>query len=172
MTGDWNLFFPCGTRVLALPSWRNPRLYLSTQRFVELWKASSFYPASRFSARLNRLLVRSRAAMGLAGVRVARSDGWPLGEFVQDVLPEAVSAAVLVCAEDNKPNAKLTAQLRNEKGEILGYLKYAEKRVARSRLDQERSMLSTLPKGIGPEVLKHGTLRDGTALLVTPLLGR
>src|SRR5215210_7118022 len=137
MMDEWNLFFPRGTRVSALPSWRNPRLYLSTQRFVEPWKASSFYPASRFTARLYRLLIRSRAAMGLAEVRVARSDGWPLGKFVQDVLPEAVSAAVLVGEEDNKPNAKLTAQLRNGKGEILGYLKYAENRVARRRLDKE-----------------------------------
>jgi hypothetical protein len=110
--------------------------------------------------------------MGLAEVRVAQSDGWPLGAFVQGVLPEAVSAAVLVCAEDNKPNAKLTVQLRNEKGEILGYLKYAEKRVACRRLDQEYSVLSTLQKGLGPEVLKYGTLGNGTALLVTPILGR
>jgi hypothetical protein len=101
---------------------------------------------------------------------VARSDSWPLEEFIQGVLPQAVSAVVLVGSDPL--NEKLTVQLRNEKGGILGYLKYAEKKVARRRLDQEHSMLSTLPKGLGPEVLKYGTLGNGAALLVRPLLGR
>ena len=168
---DWDLFFPSGTRVLALPSWRNPRLYVPAPRFGELWKASSFYPASRFPARLYRLLLRSRVAMGLGEVRVARSDGWPLGEFIQDVLPQAVSAGALVGRPTN-PIRKFTVQLRDAKGEVLAYLKYAEKETACRRLRQEHYMLSALPKGLGPEVLKYGTLRNGMALLVTPILGR
>jgi hypothetical protein len=167
---DWALFFPPGARVLALPTWQQPRLYLPAQRFDERWRASSFYPASRFPARLYRLLLRSKATTGLAGVRVARSNGWLLGEFIQDVLPQVVSAVILVGTPG--PAQKITAQLRDGKGRIVGYLKYAEKVAARERLYNEHLVLAGIPEGLGPEALKYGVLGDGRALLTAPILGR
>jgi hypothetical protein len=167
---DWTLFFPPGARVLVLPGWQRPRLYLPAQRFDERWGASSFYPASRFRARLYRLLLRARATAGMVGVRVARSDGWLLGEFIQDVLPQAVSTVVLVGTPG--PAQKITAQLRDEKGRIVGYLKYAEREAARERLSQEYRVLSGIPEGLGPEPLKYGALSNGMALLTAPILGK
>ena len=170
MMVDWSLFFPSGTRVLALPSWQRPRLYLPAQRLVERWEVSSFYPASRYRARLYRLLLRIRAAAGWGGRHATRSGGWPLGEFVQDVLPQTVSAAALVGTPS--PAQKVTVQLRDKEGEVLGYLKHAEKEAAHSRLRQEYSMLSAIPRRLGPEALKYGTMGNGGALLIAPILGR
>jgi hypothetical protein len=57
------------------------------------------------------------------------------------------------------------------RGEVLGYLKYAEKEAARRRLQQEYWLLRNLPGGTGPEPLKFGTFGDGEALLTTALVG-
>jgi hypothetical protein len=167
---DWTLFFPPGTSVLALPGWQRPRLYLHSQHFDKRWRASAFYPASRFRARLYRLLLRAKATAGLAGVRTVRSDGWPMGEFVRDVLPHAVSAVVL--AGTPGPAQKITAQLCDERGRVVGYLKYAQKEAARERLRQEHLVLSGILRGMGPEALKYGVLGDGMALLTAPISGR
>jgi hypothetical protein len=167
---NWDLFFPAGTRVLTLPDWQNPRLYLATRSPRQRWEESSFYPASRFRARLYRLALRIGATVGLGEVRQVRSMAWPVGEFAQDVLPQATSAVVLV----GTPNQvqKITVQLRDENGVVLGYLKYAEKEAARKRLRQERQMLSAIPEGAGPELLKYGELGNGEALLTATLLGK
>jgi Phosphotransferase enzyme family len=170
MTVDWRLFFPPGTRVVALPNWRRPRLYLPAQGFAGCWRASSFYPASRFRARIYRLLLRAKATTGLVGVRAARTDRWLLGEFVQDMLPQVVSAVVLVGTPG--PAQKITAQLQDVEGRILGYLKYAEKEAAYSRIRREHRVLSVIPEGLGPKTLKYGTLANGRALLTTPISGR
>jgi hypothetical protein len=170
MIAKYDLFFPDGTRVLTLPNWQNPRLYLPARYFLQRWKDSSFYPAFRLLARLNRLSLRIRATVGLGEVRQVRSSGWPLGEFTHDVLPQATSVVVLVGTPG--PAQKLTAQLRDDNGQVLGYLKYGEKEAARKRLQQERRMLSCIPEGTGPELLKYGTLGDGEALLTTLLPGK
>ncbi len=167
---DWRFFFPPGTRVIALPNWQHPRLYLPARYFLESWEMSSFYPASRLGARLYRLMLRIRAAAGALEVRTAHSDGWALGEFVQDTLPQAVSTVVLVGLPG--PIQKVTAQLRDEKGRVLGYAKCSEKRAARCRLRWEHYMLSSISKGLGPEVLKYGALEDGDILLKTPIFGK
>jgi len=169
MATNLGLFFPPGTRVLALPNWRHPRLYLPVRRFSQRWEESAFYPASRLAARLHRLWLRIEAVTGMAEVRTVASSEWLLGEFAEDLLPQLNSAAILVGA--SSAVRKVTVQLRDEKGRVLGYLKYAEQGVARSRLRHEHYILSALPKGIGPEALRYGTLGDGEALLMSPILG-
>jgi hypothetical protein len=165
-----SLFFPPDTRVLALPNWHRPRLYLPAQRFSRRWEESAFYPASRMAARLHRLLLRIGAVTGVAEVRTIASSAWPLREFTEDLLPQLESVAILVGA--SSAVQKVTVQLRDEKGRVLGYLKYAEQGVARSRLRHEHHVICSLPKGIGPEALKYGTLGNGEALLMSPIFGR
>jgi thiamine kinase-like enzyme len=63
-------------------------------------------------------------------------------------------------------------QLRDEKGRVVGYAKYGEKRAACKRLRQERNMLSNLPGGVGPELMKFGRLGNGEALLTSALSGK
>ena len=169
MTMRWDEFFPPGTRVLALPSWRRPRLYLPAQPFLRRWDRSKLYPASRWPARIYRLSLRAAATAGMKRAQTAGSSDWRLGSFAEDVLPGLESAVVL--AGTPGPAQKITAQLRSANGKVLGYLKYAEKEPARRRLRQEQKMLSELPVGIGPELLKFGPMGDGDALLSSALSG-
>lgn len=170
MTSNWPLFFPPGTRVLALPNWDNPRLFLPAQRPSRSWQDSSFYPASRLLARLYRISLRTRAAAGLGEIRKVQASHWPLGEFTQEVLPQAESSVILVGTPG--PAQKITARVLDGRGEVLGYLKYAEKEGARKRLRQEFRMLHKLPSGVGPELLKFGPFADGEAMLITALAGK
>jgi len=169
MTVDWRWFFPPGTRVLALPDWQSPRLFLPAQRFAQRWEHSSYYPATRFRARFYRLGLRIRAATGLGETRRVQSSSWPLGKFASDVLPQIDSVVALVGAPG--PVQKITVRLHG-KGGVLGYLKYSEKEAARVRLRQERHVLSNLPGEVGPELIKFGSLGNGEALLTTALPGR
>lgn len=166
----WEGFFPSGAQVIALPSWRNPRLYLPARGFFETWERSSFYPASRFRARFYRTLLRAKASAGLSKVRMVEESGWALGEFVRQVVPEAAHAVVLVGTLG--PAQKITAQLLDKKDQVVGYVKYAEKEAARNRLRKEWRMLHNLPCEVGPKPLKHGLLGDGEAILITPVPGR
>jgi hypothetical protein len=166
---DWTLFFPPGARVLALPSWQNPRLFLPTKSFFQRWEDSAFYPAFRFLARLYRLSLRARATVGLEEVREVQSSGWPLGEFVRNVFPQVGSAVILVGTPG--PTQKITVRVLGRRGEVLGYLKYAEKEAARQRLGRERRILCDLPGKVGPTVLKFGTFGGGEALLTSALVG-
>lgn len=170
MSADLTLFFPPGTRVLALPGWRNPRLYLPMQAPLRSWEQSSLYPAFRPRARLYRSLLRLRASVGLANARTVRSSSWPLAEFCEAVLPQLTSAVVLVGTPG--PAQGITVQLWDEKGRVLGYLKYVEKKAARFRLERERSVLRNLPSGIGPEPMKLGPLGRGEALLKSAIPGK
>ena len=167
---EHDLFFPPKTRVLALPSWQNPRLYLPAHRSLQRWRYSSLYPAFRFLARLYKLSLRIKVTVGLGEERETGAIGWPLGEFVQDLRPRTGSVVVLVGTPG--PAQKITAQLRDETGNVLGYLKYAEKEAARKRLRRERQVLAGIPEGVGPAFLKYGRLGSGEALLTTPLLGK
>ena len=169
MTVRWDEFFPPGTRVLALPSWRRPRLYLPAQPFLRRWDGSKLYPASRWSARIYRLSLRAAAAAGMKRTHIAGSSNWSLGNFAEDILPELSSVVVL--AGTPGPAQKVTAQLRDVNGSVLGYVKYAEKQPARKRLRQEHKMLSELPIGVGPEPVKFGPMGDGEALLSSALPG-
>ncbi len=167
-----DLFFPPGTRILALPNWRNPRLYLPAQQsFFQRWNSGSLYPAFRIRTLPYRFLLRIKASIGLVAVRTVHTSDWPLGEFIRDVLPGAHCAALL--EGHPGPTQKCTVQLRDENGIVLGYLKYAEKEAARKALQQERRMLSGLPEVIAaPKLLKHGLLGNGDALLISPLSGK
>lgn len=169
MTMRWDQFFAPGTRVVALPSWRCPRLYLPAYPFSRRWNGSKLYPASRWPARIFRLVLRAAAATGMKRVHTVGSSDWTLGAFTQEVMPDLTSAIVL--AGTPGPAQKVTAQLRNGDDRILGYLKYAEKEAARRRLKQEHTMLSALPVGIGPKAIKFGAMGDGEALLSSALPG-
>ena len=167
---DWEMFFPAGTRVIALPSWRNPRLYLPTQRIWQRWEQSSLYPASRSRARLYRLSLRARAAARITEARTARSSPWLLAEFTEGMLSEVASVVVLTGTPSTAQH--FTVQLWDEKGRVLGYLKYGESDAARMRLRREWFMIENIPPGVGPEALKYGDLGNGEALLKNALPGK
>ena len=167
---DWATFFPPGTRVLALPSWKNPRLYLAASGSFRRWRGSEFYFAARPMARLYRLILRTRATAGLMEERVAQPGRWHLGDFLRDVVLGVES--VVVRLDINDPARKATAQLRNKDNNVVGYLKYAQGDLIDTRLRKELHILSSIPPGFGPVPLKYGALGNGEALLIAPIEGK
>ena len=163
------LCFP-GQRMLALPDWENPRLYFPAERPFERWRKAALYPAFRVSARLYRLLLQFKVVLGRTHVRTVPTAGPNLGGFLEEALPEAVSAAVLVGTPG--PAQKYTVALWDGNGNPVGYLKYGEAPPARARISREFKILSGLPQGVGPRPLKMGPLGAGLALLMTPVSGR
>lgn len=168
---EWHTFFPAHTPVLALPNWQRPRLYIPAHSMHERWVRSGFYPAFRLRARLYRLALRASAAAGLiTRTHTPAAAAWPLGRFVADVLPGAASVSVLLGSPS--PTQKTTVQVWDEAGHVIGYLKYAEKPVARTRLQHEHEVLHQLPPGVGPRALKFGPWGAGEALVLSALPGR
>lgn len=167
---DWDLFFPPETRVLALPNWRRPRLFMLARNRSQRWEDSALYPASRARAKAYRSWLKLKATVGLTRTRMTSGGNqWPLQEFTMGTLPTFAFATVLVGTPG--PAQGLTVQLRDEEDRVLGYLKYVKKTAARKRLHQERSMLLNIPEGIGPELMKFGPLEGGEAILKSPLAG-
>jgi Phosphotransferase enzyme family len=67
---------------------------------------------------------------------------------------------------------KLTAQLVDPSGRVVGFLKCGESPLAQERLRLEHHVLSQLPIGLGPRALKFGPLGSFDALLIAPVEGR
>lgn len=170
MGKDLTFLFPPGTTILALPTWRQPRLLFPRAGAMQRWKESAFFPASRWQGRIYRFLLRCRAALGIAETRVSHVDTWEVGKFLSDVLPQAAYVTAVVGPPG--PAQKVTLQLRDGKNQVVGYLKYAEKPAAIKRVLHEYHVLSSLFVKLGPKPLKCGPLMDGQALLLSPLNGK
>jgi len=101
--------------------------------------------------------------------RITSSSNWIVEDFVRDHLPDLHSVTVLLGTPGPAP--KTTIQCWNTRDQVIGYLKYATTKVARSRVSHEYTILRSLPGGIGPVPLKHGSFGLGEALLITPVTG-
>lgn len=165
---NWNRFFYEGTPVVALPSWKVPRIYVVAYPWRWRWSASSLMPAYRLSARIGRWLLRVGAQV-FGRVRTSQgpsalndSFGW---------MPNAVKpVAVLVGAQG--PTQKLVVLLVDPTGRKAAYVKYGESPVAKKRLVREFLVLSSLPGGVGPKPLGLRTIGTGLALFLSPVEGR
>jgi hypothetical protein len=100
---------------------------------------------------------------------VNQASHWPVKDFVHSVLPDIRSVVVL--AGTPGPTQKITMQLWDKHG-VQAYLKYAEKPAAVARLRKEQCMLSALPPGLAPTLLKFGRMGNGVGLLQSPVLGK
>lgn len=167
---DWNICFPPGTKVIALPGWREPRIMLAKGgSAARRWRESALYPAFRPAAKIYRHLLRHKAGLGLGRARSVAVQRWALGEFLTDVLPEARSVVMLIGSPG--PARKITAELRDAAGSVVGYLKLATTDHAKRRLTHEREILGVLATGFGPTVLKSGAIGETEALLLAPIAG-
>ena len=129
---------------------------------------TGIYPAFRPVAKLRRTVLRWKAAAGFSIAQPNPGNRWLLGEFVGDCLPGANEAVVLLGTPG--PAQKLTAQIWGEEG-VIGFVKYAESPPAMVRLLQEYNVLSSLPLGRGPVVLKYAAFARGQALVTAPVVG-
>ncbi len=163
--------FPPGTSLLALPNWRAPRVLLSKSGSpMRRWRDSAFFPAMLPIARLYRVAMRGKAALGWSGARRAPGKRWTLNEFLEDCLP-AVASIALQTGHPGRTQ-RFILELRDQAGTIIGYLKCGTEALARQLLAREYAILRCLPTGLGPTPLKFGDFGDGTALLLSPIPGR
>ena len=67
---DPSLFFRPGSSVLAVPSWRSPRILLAGGHGIaRRWRESSLLPAFRPAARVRRGAFRILASLGACPAR-------------------------------------------------------------------------------------------------------
>ena len=164
-----NGLFPAGTRVVSLPSKKTPRLFLMGDTPLKRWRESSLYPAYRSSAKGYRFLLRLKAFSGIGAHSLEHLNDWLIGEFARDIFPKISSLVVLLGTAG--PTQKLIIQIWDDMN-VIGYLKLAQTQAARIRLEREYVMLTALPKGVGPRVLRFGEMETGKALLMTPVAGK
>ncbi len=165
---DWNVFFPEGTPVVALPDWKHPRLYVVAYPWAWRWSASAYFPAYRFTARIRRWLLRVGAQL-FGQVRSAQ------GPFVFTKLSAGFPGGlkpVAVLLGTPGPAQKAVIPLVDATGRTAAYVKYGESPAAKKRLERELQVLSGLPEGIGPKPLGLHAVGTGFALFLSPFEGR
>lgn len=161
--------FPAGTRVVSLPTQKRPRLLLMGDTPLKRWRESSFYPAYKCSAKVYRLLLRLKALLGISTTGPKQLNDWVIGEFLKDLFPNLSSLVVLLGTPG--PTQKLIIQLWDNKN-VIAYLKLAQSQAARARIEIEHELLTAIPKGLGPQVLRFGDTEIGKALLTAPVAGK
>jgi hypothetical protein len=163
--------------VRGTPRWfaRGPRRYFIPQ---ESWRVrrsgSRIFPALRWKARAYRALLRSWITVGGGRLTHAtgpgRAGGWPLGELLLPDMPTLSTAAVSIGIPG--PGQKITVQLMDGRGRVLGFAKYADKPYTRELMVNEARMLSVIPKGVGPSLVCLTPFMEGDLLVQTALPGR
>ena len=108
--------------------------------------------------------------MGIGETRNNQSSRAVLEFFLDGILPDVTDLVLRIGTPG--PTQKITIQFRDQSGDIIAYLKYAEKNEARIRLYHEYKILSQLPRQLGPKVLKYDAVGDGVGLLLSPLTGK
>jgi hypothetical protein len=74
--------------------------------------------------------------------------GW-LADLIHSWFPQA-NRAVLMAGAASDPKQKLVAKLVDQRGKMVGFVKFGEKPLARQRIETEAEILQALPQGCGP----------------------
>lgn len=165
---NWANFFPEGTHILAMPDWKQPRLFVSAQPRGLRWRASRLFPATTLLARVRRWLLRGWAQVP------GRTRQSHVPYNLRTRLPEmwdrnALPVAALLGTPG--PAQKLVVQFADANGIVAGYMKFGESPAAMRRLEQEFRVLTDLQKGLGPEALKLEKIGTGLGLFLSALQG-
>jgi len=95
---------------------------------------------------------------------------WPLGDLLLSDLPTLSTATVYVGIPG--PIQKITVQLMDDRGGVLGFVKYADKPSTRALVANEAHMLEVLPENVGPHLIRMVPFLRGELSVQTPLPGR
>lgn len=160
--------------VLELDPRNALRVLVPTSNWRVRRAGSQLYPALSWKGRVHRAALRSWITLGggrfTFHVSAARAGTWPLGDLLVPDMPTLSTASVSVSPQAR--GRKVTAQLMDERGRILGFIKYADSPLARARILNEARMLETLPENVGPRLIRFTPFMGGDLLIQTPLPGR
>ena len=173
---------PTGEGVLELgvrgvPRWLDlsvPRWFVPMGNWRVRGVGSRVYPSFRRGARAYRAALRTWIVVG--GVKFThrveepRGEDWLLGELLSPIMPTLSTAAVSIGIPG--PAQKITVQLMDGRGGILGFAKYADNPYSRTLIANEASMLGKLPENVGPRLLKFIPFLGGDLMVQTALPGR
>lgn len=167
---DWLCFFPRGTKVIAIPNWRKPRVLLPLKE--ESSKTTSllsrFFIAHSKAARMYKNLLKAWVILGRRLPIKLNKSRCLLDPFVKDMGIEFEDVVVVVGRP--APIQKIKIALLNS-SVIVGFIKYAERELAQQRIRHEFNVLSSLPSGFAPSPLKIGKLMKGIGVLLSPVNG-
>lgn len=167
---DWLYFFPCEEKIIALPTWKNPRLLLCVRDLKRLnifiekifntqtWKAKMYKYGMVIWAKIGKNFLIKKNSYSMC----------VLYHIIKDFDLKVNSIAVI--AGRPSPIQKIKIILLNTSKEI-GYIKFSYLKLAQKRLQHEYEILSNLPQGIGPKPWKLEKVLQGTALLISPIRG-
>lgn len=99
-----------------------------------------------------------------------RTGDWPLGDLLLPDFPKLSTAAVYVGIPG--PGQKITVQLMDDRGGVLGFAKYADKPGTQALIANEAHMLGVIPEGVGPRLLRFMPFQGGELSVQTSLPGR
>jgi hypothetical protein len=138
------------------------------------WSSFGLYPAHRRRGRAYRAMLRVWLTLGGGSYthRVVRKQtpGWRLGDLLWPDMPTLSTVAVYM--GNPGPDQKITIQLMDAEGGILGYAKYADKTRPRSLIANEARMLEAIPEDVGPHLVRFTPFLQGELLVQTQLPGR
>lgn len=163
--------------VLELRGGGVPRWFVPLDGPRARYNGLALYPAVRWRSRAYRAALRlwlvagdGRHAHRLARVIPRDGGGWALGEKLLPYMPTLATAAVYVGTPG--PEQKVTVQLMDVDGRVLGFAKYAASPRTRRLIANEARMLRTIPENTGPSLIRFMDFLEGELLVQTPLPGR
>ena len=164
---------PVGQEMLELGAADAPRWFVPLGSANTRYSGLGVRPAIRWRSRAYRAALRAWVLTGAARRthRVFRKEegDWELGTLLRPHMPTLATAAVSVGTPG--PDQKVTAQLMDRNGRILGFAKYATTPRARTLLANEKRMLDLIPPRVGPAPICFASFLAGTVLVQAPLLG-
>lgn len=173
---------PPGGRLLELAPRGMPRWFVRDgfRWFIPLdtWRVrlsgSRIYPALSAKARAYRIALRAWITVGGAPFTHHTSfkmeHDWPLRELLAPDMPTLSTAAISIGGAI-PGGRKITVQLMDERGRILGFAKYANNAYTRATIANEARMLENLPERVGPRVVRFTPFLEGELLVQTPVPG-
>ena len=138
------------------------------------WSSFQLYPTSRWRGRAYRALLRAWFSLGRVRSthKVSRKStgDWPLRDLLLSDMPTLFTTAAFI--GNPGPDQKITFQLMDSHGDVLGYAKYAERPGSRSLIANEARMLEKVPSNVGPRLVRFVPFLRGELLVQTRLPGR
>lgn len=166
-------FYKPNTDVIALPSWKNPKVCFEKGTIKDNWTRSNLvaklYIAKTIKGVTYRFLKRALLLVGISNTKKIICDSYVLSQYLKGILPEFNE--VIIFVGNSEVSHRLILQIMNNKKEIIGYLKYGFNQQSIVELDREYYILSNIQSSRVPNILKFDKLGNGKALLTEDIQG-